>query len=65
MQLMDAGIGNAGKAQSSALAIGQAVPDRTRPGRDAASAPSDRGGTKTKDQVCCVVAWGKGKKDGG
>lgn len=53
------------ESQSFALAIGRSVRDRTRTGRDAASAPSDREGEKeAKDQVCDVVAWEKGKMVG-
>lgn len=54
------------ESHSFALAIGRSVRDRTRTGRDAASAPSDREGEKkAKDQVCDVVAWEKGKIHGG
>lgn len=66
MQLMDAGLGNAGQGTVVCARdrTGQAVRVRTRSGRDAASAPSDRG-KRARDQVCHVVAWGRGKKDGG
>lgn len=66
MQLIDAGIGNAdqGTVVCASDRTGQAFRVRTRSGRDAASAPSDRR-KGPRDQVCHVVAWGRGKKDGG